>query len=92
MRPEDAVGPSYRALMTATDARGVGRSYLASEDAFAFVKDLQVRNLLVPVVGDFGGPDAIRGVGDYIRQQGSVVSAFYSSNVEVYLSKEQMAG
>jgi len=37
-----------------------------------------------------GGPGAIRRVGDYIRQQGSVVSAFYSSNVEVYLSRRQM--
>ena len=90
-RPKDTPGPSYHALMTATDARGVARSYLASEDAFAFVKDLHARNLIVPVVGDFAGPDAIRRVGDYVRQQGSLVSAFYSSNVEVYLSKQQMA-
>jgi hypothetical protein len=88
-RPPSAAGPSYRSLMTATDARGVSRSYLAAEDTFAFVKDLHARNLIVPVVGDFGGPGAIRRVGDYIRQQGSFVSAFYSSNVEVYLSRQQ---
>lgn len=84
-------GPSYRSLMTATDLWGRSRSYLATEEAFAFVKDLHARNLIVPVVGDFGGPNAIRRVGNYIRQQGSSVSAFYSSNVEVYLSRQQMA-
>ena len=78
--------------MTATAMPGASaRSYLATEDAFAFVKDLHARNLIVPVVGDFGGPSAIKGVGDYIRQQGSVVSAFYGSNVEVYLTNQQMA-
>lgn len=89
--PENAAGPSYRSLMTAADMYGQTHSYLASERAFAFVKDLHARNLIVPVVGDFGGPTAIRRVGDYIRQQGGLVSAFYSSNVEVYLSRQEMA-
>ena len=88
--PKDAPGPSYRALMTASDARGVARSYLATEDAFAFVKNLHTRNLIVPIVGDFSGPSAMKSVGDYARQRGSVVSAFYSSNVEVYLTNQQM--
>ncbi len=90
LRPKDAPGPSYRALMTASDARGVARSYLATEDAFAFVKNLHTRNLIVPIVGDFSGPSAMKGVGDYARQRGSIVSAFYSSNVEVYLTNQQM--
>ena len=89
--PKDAPAPSYRHLMTAIDARGVARSYLATEDAFAFVKGLHERNLIVPIVGDFGGPHALRRVGEYVRQRRSVVTAFYSSNVEVYLSNQQMA-
>jgi hypothetical protein len=90
-REGSEAGPSYRTLMTATDFRGVRRSYLSSADAFAIVKDLHSKNLIVPVVGDFGGPHALRAVGDYVRQQGSVVAAFYSSNVEVYLSNQQIA-
>jgi hypothetical protein len=87
---DDAVkGPTYRDLMTATDARGRSRSYLAAEDAFAFVRDLHARNLIVPVVGDFSGSDAIRGVGAYVRARGAVVRSFYGSNVSVYLSREQ---
>jgi hypothetical protein len=89
--PDDPPTPSYQALMTATDARGESRSFLASEEGFAFVKDLQATNRIVPVVGDFAGADALKRVGDYVRQQGSGVTAFYGSNVEVYLNREQMA-
>ena len=78
--------PSYRDLMTATDATGQGRSFLATEDGFAFVKALHTRNLIVPVVGDFGGPKAIRETGAYVRRHGGRVQAFYGSNVGVYLS------
>jgi hypothetical protein len=90
-RPEDAPEPSYRALMTATDLGGQSRSYLSSEEAFAFVKELHAKNLIVPIVGDFGGPTAIKRLGDYLRQRNGVVSAFYSSNVEVYLNRQQAA-
>ena len=77
--------PSYVDLMTATDAGGEARGYLATEDRFAFVKDLESRNMLVPVVGNFGGPRAIRRVGTYVKAHGATVSAFYLSNVEQYL-------
>jgi hypothetical protein len=77
--------PTYVDLMTATDAGGEARSYLSSEDRFAFVKDLEARNMLVPIVGNFGGPRAIRRVGAYLKAHGATVSAFYLSNVEQYL-------
>ncbi len=80
--------PTYADLMTITDAAGVGRSYLASEDHFLFLKDLQTRNLVVPVVGDFGGPKAIRAVAAYLKSFGGTVSAFYLSNVEQYLYQD----
>ena len=80
--------PTYADLMTATDAQGVNRSYLASEGNFAVLKDLETRNLVVPVVGDFGGPKAIRAVGAYLKSLGGQVSAFYLSNVEDYLAQD----
>ncbi len=84
--------PTYAELMTTTDAAGEPRSFLASEDRFAFMKDLESRNLLVPVVGNFGGPRALRRVGAYIREHGATVSAFYLSNVEQYLRMDGMWG
>lgn len=80
--------PTYTDLMVATDASGVSRSYLATEDRFAFLKDLESRNMLVPVVGNFGGPRAIRRVGAYLKEMNASVSAFYLSNVEQYLRQD----
>jgi hypothetical protein len=80
--------PTYWDLMAATDASGVERSYLASEKAFAILKDLESRNLVIPVVGDFGGPKALRWVGSYLRARHATVSAFYLSNVEQYLVQD----
>lgn len=88
----DAAGstPSFRRLMTTPDGSGQSRSFLATEEAFRVVKDLHARNMIVPVIGDFGGPQALRRVGDEVRKRGQVVTAFYGSNVAVYLSRRQM--
>ena len=79
--------PTFADLMTATDPSGANRSFLASEAAFTFVKDLESRNMVVPVVGDFAGPRAIRTIGAYLKTQSTTVAAFYLSNVEDYLTQ-----
>jgi hypothetical protein len=79
--------PSYGDLIMATDAQGVFRGYLASEATFKVMKDLESRNLVVPVVGDFAGPKALRAIGAWVREHGATVSAFYLSNVEQYLQR-----
>jgi hypothetical protein len=80
--------PTYADLMQATDESAVARSFLASEENFAAVKDLQRRNLVVPVVGNFAGPTAIRAIGKYLRAHQATVAAFYVSNVEQYLERD----
>jgi hypothetical protein len=77
--------PSYAALQVATDSDRVHRSYLSSEATFRALKQLELDNLLVPVVGDFAGPKAIRAVGQYLKERRATVTAFYLSNVEQYL-------
>jgi hypothetical protein len=84
--------PTYADLMTATDGTGYARSYLASDEAFAIVKSLQTKNLVVPVVGDFAGSKAVRAVAAYLKQKDASVSAFYVSNVEQYLRLERVWG
>ena len=81
--------PTYADLMLATDEAGVYKSYLASEDRFAVMKNLESKNLVIPVVGDFGGPKAIRAVGAYLKAHGATVSTFYLSNVEQYLEQDR---
>ena len=72
----------------ATEGASVPRSYLATDENFTLIKELHGRNLIVPIVGNFGGPKAIRAVGKYIRARNSVVAAFYVSNVEQYLMRD----
>ena len=81
------IGGSYWEMQRLDDGAGVNRGFLATEENFAAMKDFQSRNLLVPVVGDFGGTKAIRAVGEYLKERGAVVSAFYLSNVEQYLNR-----
>jgi hypothetical protein len=78
--------PTYADLMTTTDGSGVRRSYLASEVNYKIVREMQQKNLIVPLVGDFAGPKAIRAVGKYLSDHDATVSLFYLSNVEQYLT------
>ncbi len=78
---------TYRDLMTQTDANGQYLTFLGSEEKFAYIKDLETRNLIVPVVGDFGGPKAIRAIGEYVTSIGATISAFYVSTVEPYIKR-----
>lgn len=83
---------NFAELTTAVDRAGQPRSFLGSARAFRYVKNLEARNLIVPVVGDFAGPRALRGIGDYLRAHGARVSTFYVSNVEQYLFDPRVPG
>src|SRR5262249_39367481 len=81
-------GVTYADLMIATDAQGVFRSYLASEENFNVLKSLEMKNMIIPLVGNFGGSKAIRSVGSYLKERDGTVIAFYLSNVEQYLRQD----
>jgi hypothetical protein len=81
-------GVTYASLMMSDDGSGQNWSYLANEENFAFVKNLESRNLVVPVVGDFGGNKAIKAVARYLKSADAMVSAFYLSNVEQFLVQD----
>lgn len=80
--------PTLAEMMSETDADGIRRGYLASEANYRAVRSLHERNLIIPVVGDFGGPKAIRAVGDWLRRHDAKVGVFYASNVEQYLFQD----
>jgi hypothetical protein len=77
--------PTYGYLQTLTNADSVQMAFLANEDLYRTVRDMHLHNLIVPVVGDFAGPKAIKSVGEYLKQHSMTVGAFYTSNVEQYL-------
>ncbi len=79
--------PTLRQLMLETDLTGTQASYLAAEGDYRFVKSMQERNLIVPVVGDLAD-HAVNAIGEYLREIGERVSAFYTSNVEFYVMRD----
>jgi hypothetical protein len=76
---------TYAQAMTAADLTGSQQSYLASEDNFRIVRDLEQRNLILPIVGDFAGDKALVRIGRYLQERDAIVNVFYVSNVERYL-------
>jgi len=77
--------PTLRDLILGTDLSGVQRSYLATEEAFQVVRDLQRAGRIIPLVGDLGGDGAMTRIPSFLREQGLEVGVFYTSNVEFYL-------
>ncbi len=90
-RPPRPYYPTFRELLLGTDSTGATWNYLAQEGAFQFIKSLQARHRVIPVVGDVAGTHAMRAIADAIARQGRHVSAFYVSNVETYLHREGAA-
>jgi hypothetical protein len=83
--------PTYADLMTETDGRGEHRSYLATEENFRILAEMERNNAVVPLTGDFAGPKALRSIGRYLKSRGATVTVFYTSNVEQYLFQQQEA-
>ena len=79
--------PTYAMLMLETDGTSQ-RSYLATEANFRVVKEMEEKNLIIGVTGDFTGPKALRAVGDYVREHHATITTFYVSNVEFYLYRQ----
>lgn len=77
--------PAYAELMTETDGAGEHHGYLATEENFRILRELERNNVIIPLVGDFAGPKSVRSVGRYLKRHGATVAVFYTSNVEQYL-------
>jgi hypothetical protein len=87
-RPPRSIYPPYRELLLETDLGGQQQNYFNSEDDFQFIKKLEDQDLIVPVVGDLSGPQAMKAIGQYVAEIKEHVSAFYVSNVEFYLQRQ----
>ena len=77
--------PALKDLILQTDLNGKLGNFLAIKDDYDFVRSMHRKNLILLVVGDFGGTKALASVADYLKKNSYTVSAFYTSNVEQYL-------
>jgi len=87
-RPPRSIYPPYRELLLETDLAGNQNNYFNSEEEFQFLKKLEDQDMIVPIVGDLSGPQAVKAIGQYIAEIKEHVSAFYVSNVEFYLQRQ----
>ena len=87
-RPSQSYYPTYQELLFGTDTQGRHGNYLATEEAFQFVKSLQERDRIIPVIGNLSGPSALVAIGRAMTDKGETLSAFYASNVEFYLERD----
>jgi hypothetical protein len=81
--------PTLRQLILERDLQLQRSSYLAREADWRFVKQLQARHHIIPVVGNLAGTAAFPAIGREIAARGERVSALYVSNVEMYLWRDQ---
>lgn len=80
--------PKFRDLIMAKGSSGSPESYLATEEGFRFVKQMQEENRVIPVIANLAGPKALRQIAGYAKGRKLTVRAFYVSNVEQYLSRD----
>lgn len=84
-RPSWLKLPNYRELLVERSPSGRFGHYLASQEDYDRVRALERARRVVPVVGDFAGPHALKAIGAELESRGERVVAFYLSNVEFYL-------
>ena len=77
--------PTLKGMILEKDLQGQLGNFLAQEKDYQSVRELHLRNRIIPVVGDFSGKKALATMGDYLRENGYSVNVFYTSNVEQYL-------
>ena len=77
--------PSLAEIIAQPDQNGKQGNFLASVEDYEFVRGMHRKNLIIPVVGDFGGPKAISSIAAYLKKINVPLTAYYTSNVEQYL-------
>jgi hypothetical protein len=80
--------PTLRDLILERDLDGRQSSYLASEDGWRVLKDLEARDRIIPVVGNLAGSTAFPAIGREVAARRETVSALYVSNVEMYIWRD----
>jgi hypothetical protein len=88
LRDTPGLAPTFGDLMAKRGLDGQECSFVASDSLFSVVQKLHRNDQIVPVVGDFAGPQAMRAIGSHLRSRAVRLSVFYASNVEQYLHRQ----
>ena len=77
--------PTAGRLLRSRNRLGQPAHFLARENWYQSVRDAQIGDRVIPLVGDFAGPTALSRLSDWLRHRSLTVSAFYASDVEFFL-------
>lgn len=77
--------PTLGRMLAATDRRGVPGHFLASEERYQTVRDLQLGDRLLPIVGDLAGSGAMPRIAAWLARHRLALSVVYVSDVEFFL-------
>lgn len=84
-RPPQSYYPTYRELILERDENGRQASFLASGDRYRRIRNMQLEDRIIPVVGDLSGDKAVLALEEYLKANNLEVMLVYTSNVEFYL-------
>jgi hypothetical protein len=77
--------PTLGRLIRSHDRSGRPGHFLARESWYRDVRDAQIGDRVIPIVGDFAGSKALPALGGWLRARGLAVSVLYLSDVEFFL-------
>ncbi len=77
--------PTLGRLIRSRDRQNQPAHFLAREDWFQVVRNSQIGDRVIPVVGDFAGHHALANLGEWLGRRGLAVSVIYVSDVEFFL-------
>jgi hypothetical protein len=77
--------PSLAKTITTPDRDGFPAHWLASEASYTAVRERQLADCVIPLVGDFAGTTAVARLGRWLRVRGLSIDVLYVSDVEFFL-------
>jgi hypothetical protein len=77
--------PTLARQVETTSRDGGPGHFLASEASYRLVRDLELRDRVIPIVGDFAGAESLTRLGGWLRREGQRIGVVYVSDVEFFL-------
>jgi hypothetical protein len=79
------VHADFKEILLGQDLHGNYANFLSNNDSYRLIRQMQKENRIIPLVGDFGGTQAIAALAAEMRRRNLLLGVFYLSNVEDYL-------
>lgn len=79
------MNPTLRDLVYEKNALGECNNFLISQEDYDYVREMHRKNLIIPLVGNFGGDRTLKYLGKWLDGRNLKISEFYVSSVEFHI-------